>query len=94
MSGLQAVLFGLLPLTFLAGATVLRWSRKGWIALYAAALFLFVHAVLRPGKESTDATAATAWSMAGLLALFCVAAVGAWAWYRHVVRRRAPGVTP
>ena len=52
VSGLQAVLFGLLPLTFLAGERVLRWNRWGWIALYATALFLFVDAVLRPGSSS------------------------------------------
>ena len=94
VSGLQAVLFGLLPLTFLAGERVLRWSRSGWIALYATALFLFVDAVLRPGSGATETTSATAWSMVGLLALFCLASVGAWLWYRHVVRRQAPEAAP
>jgi len=94
VSGLQAVLFGLLPLTFLAGERVLRWNRWGWIALYATALFLFVDAVLRPGSSSTEATSATAWSMVGLLALFCLASVGAWVWYRRVLRRQAPDATP
>ena len=33
--------------------------------------------------------------MVGLLALFCLASVGAWLWYRHAVRRRdAPAATP
>jgi hypothetical protein len=95
VTGLQAVLFGLLPLRFLAGEKVLRWSRRGWVAIYGTALFLFVHAVLRPGAAEHETTSATAWSMAGLLTLFCLVAVGSWAWYRYVVpRRQTTGVTP
>ena len=64
-------------------------------ALYAAALLPLRDAVLRPGSGSTEATSATAWSMVGLLALFCLASVGAWVWYRsRFLRRQAPDATP
>lgn len=89
VSGLQAVLFGLLPLRFLPGEKVVRWSRAGWLAIYGTALFLFVHAVARPGGDEGDVTSeATAWSMAVLLALFSLAALGTWAWFRFAAPRR------
>ena len=96
VSGLQAVLFGLLPLRFLAGEKVVRWSRWGWLALYGSALFLFVQAVVRPGDGEGAATSSTtAWSMFGLVSVFCLLAVVAWAWFRFVVpHRRVSGSVP
>jgi hypothetical protein len=85
VTGLQAVIFGLLPLRFLYGEKVVKWSPVCWIAIEGAALFLFVHAVARPGGASEGhASSATIWSMFGLLGLFTLGALAVWAWFRFV----------
>jgi hypothetical protein len=77
VTGLQAVMFGLLPLRFLPGEKLVHWSRGAWLAIYGVALFLFVHAVARPGRgPEGDTSSKTIWSMFGLLALFSLGALG------------------
>jgi hypothetical protein len=51
VTGLQVVLFGLLPIQFLYGEKVLAWSRKGWLALYGIAMFLFVQTLFHPSAD-------------------------------------------
>ena len=89
VTGLQAVIFGLLPLRFLYGEKLVKWSPVCWIAIEGAALFVFVHAVARPGGGSEGhASSATIWSMFGLLGLFTLGALGVWAWFRFVAPAR------
>jgi hypothetical protein len=89
VTGLQAVIFGLLPLRFLYGEKLVKWSPMSWIAIEGAALFLFVHAVARPGGGSEGhVSSATTWSMFGLLGLFTLGALGVWAWFRFVAPTR------
>jgi hypothetical protein len=93
VTGLQAVIFGLLPLRFLYGEKLLKWSPACWMAIYGAALFLFVHAVARPGggSEGHVSSSATIWSMFGVLGLFTLGALGVWAWFRYLApARRVP----
>jgi hypothetical protein len=93
VTGLQAVIFGLLPLRFLYGEKLMKWSPLCWIAIYGAALFLFVHAVARPGggSEGHVSSSATIWSMFGVLGLFTLGSLGVWAWFRYVApARRVP----
>jgi hypothetical protein len=48
VTGLQVVLFGMLPLKYLYGEKVLEWSRAGWFAIYFTAMFLFTQTLLHP----------------------------------------------
>jgi hypothetical protein len=92
VTGLQAVIFGLLPLRFLYGEKLMKWSPACWMAIYGAALFLFVHAVARPGggSEGHVSSSATIWSMFGVLGLFTLGALGVWAWFRYFAPARQP----
>jgi hypothetical protein len=83
VTGLQVVLFGLLPVQFLYGEKVLAWSRRGWAALYATAMFLFVQTLFHPqasewGGFSTASMAIIAISGVVLL----IAALGFWLWVK------------
>jgi hypothetical protein len=83
VTGLQVVLFGLLPVQFLYGEKVLAWSRRGWAALYATAMFLFVQTLFHPqasewGGFSTASMAIIAISGVVLL----IAASAFWMWVK------------
>nr|WP_062339333.1 FGLLP motif-containing membrane protein [Herbidospora sakaeratensis] len=81
--GVQSVLFGLIPLPFLDGYKLTRWSRRVWGVIVAVALFAFVHIVY--GKESEKAVELD-WDsvreMLGLFAAFAVASLAYWAFVR------------
>jgi hypothetical protein len=69
IGGIEGLLFGLLPLEFMEGRTLWRWSRLVWIVFAAAVLFLFVHVVV----NRTDAYTSVA-EETGVQALFIVCA--------------------
>ncbi len=50
VGGLVAMTFGLLPLPFLPGRSVLAWSRTGWILLLSLGTFAFVKILLLPNR--------------------------------------------
>jgi hypothetical protein len=77
--GIQAIVFGLLPLRFLDGENLLAWSRPGWLAIYGLGLFALVHSMLRPGVEVEGSTYLSA---VLLFALFTLLALCFWAYFR------------
>jgi hypothetical protein len=77
--GIQAIVFGLLPLRFLDGEKLLAWSRPGWLAIYGLGLFSLVHTLLRPGVEVEGSTYLSA---VVLFALFSLGALCFWAYFR------------
>jgi hypothetical protein len=90
VGGLEAVALGLLPMRFLAGASVYRWRRAVWVALYGAGLFTFLHVLVAP-----QAGYLAELDPAGLV-IACVAfvAFGAasilfWAYFRYRPARAA-----
>jgi hypothetical protein len=50
VSALGTVVFGLIPLRFLSGEAVRRWSITGWLAIYALALMIFLHTMAHPER--------------------------------------------
>src|SRR5262249_55244707 len=75
----EVLTFGLVPLTFLDGAAILRWSRPAWLALAFAGAFSFLHVVLQPTGGTTGARVAY---LAWLLGIYLIAAFAFWGWFR------------
>lgn len=52
--GLEALLFGLLPIGFMDGEKVMRWSKTAWVAAFGAVAFAFWHVLLNPSSKYLD----------------------------------------
>jgi hypothetical protein len=83
VGGLEAVVFGLLPMRFLAGATVYAWSRWRWALLFGIATFAFIHLLIGPhtGYLSQLSPAALAAAF-GAFAVFGAFSILFWAYFR------------
>ncbi|MFJ8917473.1 FGLLP motif-containing membrane protein [Amycolatopsis sp. NPDC102389] len=53
-AGIQVVVFGLLPIKPLDGYALKDWSKVAWWALYAPAVFFYVHVVLNSVHPAVD----------------------------------------
>jgi hypothetical protein len=89
--GVQAVVFGLLPFSFLAGARLKEWSRLAWVGLYGAGA-VFYALVLTVSTRETMGTARATGNELEVVALFL--AFGAfsvlfWGYFRVRAHRRA-----
>ncbi len=87
VTGLQVVLFGLLPLRFLYGEKVLSWSRWGWLALYGTAVFLFVQTIFHPGPGVWGGLSSSTMAILGLAGIaLLIFAVCYWLWAKTTTR--------
>jgi hypothetical protein len=82
IGGLQALVFGFIPLRFLPGAKVWAWSKVAWVALFAIGSFGFLHVLLHPEDEYTGSVT----TMIVLFVAFTAVSVAFWAYFR----RRSP----
>lgn len=83
IGGIEGALFSLVPLQFLPGHHITRWSWTAWAILAFVTAFLFVDVLLRPesgylGHSST----ASAFVTYGLFAFFGAASIAFWGWFR------------
>lgn len=92
VGGLEAVAFGLLPMRFLAGASVYAWSRPVWALLFGISAFAFVHLLIGPhaGYLSSLSPAAL-WAAMGAFAAFGAFSVLFWGYFRFRPTRMAAG---
>jgi hypothetical protein len=75
----------MLPLRFMPGAAVFDWNRRVWVVLMALGLFGFVHVLLNPAAGAgylADSTRTSFLTLVVLLALFGIASVAFWAYFR------------
>ncbi|WP_066370632.1 FGLLP motif-containing membrane protein [Herbidospora mongoliensis] len=86
--GVQSVLFGLIPMPFLDGYKLTRWSWPLWGVVVGIALFAFVHIVY--GKESEKAMELDWGAVREMLAAFAVFAVVSLAYWTFVRLRNGP----
>jgi hypothetical protein len=83
VAGVEGIVFGLVPVRFLPGEPIFRWSRVRWAVPYAIGLFAFIWIILNPANGF-----ATALDQAGFVtALWLFIGFGAasilfWAWFR------------
>jgi hypothetical protein len=83
VGGLEAVAFGLLPMRFLAGATVYAWSRWGWALLFGVSVFAFIHFLIGPHTGYLSTLSPTQLGAAiGAFAIFGAFSVIFWAYFR------------
>lgn len=80
VSAAANLVFALVPLSFLPGSALLRWSPGLWALFACTGGFAFVHLALQPGAGDLAGRAGT---LAVLLSVYLVGAAGLWAWLRH-----------
>lgn len=82
IAAVVGLVFGLLPIRFLDGHLLWKWSRWGWAAVYAVALFLFMLTLLDPTGVTTGATREMWVRAVWLFGTFLVLSVAFWAVFR------------
>jgi hypothetical protein len=83
VAGLETLVFSLIPLRFLEGTKVTRWSRAAWVALFASGVFAFVHILLQPSSGYVGHTqAGQKWVVIALFVGFGILSIGFWAYFR------------
>jgi hypothetical protein len=95
VAGLEAALFGMLPLRFLPGERVRAWNQRFWMGLVGVAAFAFFHVLLNPSTDAgyladTERTSMT--TVIGLLVVFGLGSVLFWAYFRFL--HRGPSSPP
>jgi hypothetical protein len=79
VSSAANLLFALVPLSFLPGAALLRWSPGLWALFACTGGFAFVHLTVLQGS---DALAGRAVALGVLLGVYLLVAAGLWTWLR------------
>ncbi|HMC08421.1 MAG TPA: choice-of-anchor P family protein [Actinomycetota bacterium] len=91
VTGLTTLVFSLIPLRFLEGSKVTRWSRAAWVGLFASGLFAFVHILLQPTSGYVGHTqAGQKWVVIALFVGFGLFSIGFWAYFRFRPARTSP----
>jgi hypothetical protein len=84
VAGLTTLVFSLIPIRFLEGSKVTKWSRKAWVALFASGLFAFVHILLQPSTGYVGHTQSSKkWVVIALFVGFGLFSIGFWAYFRY-----------
>jgi Tol biopolymer transport system component len=83
VAGIEGVVFGMIPLRFLAGEKLFSWNRVVWGLLFAAGAFLFLHVLLDPESEYlADPNAVPTTTIFIFFAAFGLISVALWAYFR------------
>jgi hypothetical protein len=92
VAGLEAALFGMLPLRFLPGERVRAWNPRVWAGILGVATFAFAHILLNPSSGYlADDTRTSFFTVIALLVGFGVFSVLFWGFFRF---RRQPMAPP
>jgi hypothetical protein len=78
VGGLQALVFGFVPVRYLPGAKVWAWSKPVWLLLFGVGSFGFLHVLLHP-ESDYDGSLET---MLVLFLAFATASGAFWAYFR------------
>lgn len=90
-AGLEGIVFTMLPLRFMDGAVVMRWSRLAWAAIFGTAVFLWWQLLLNRDQAYADSLRQTSVHLVatGLLVFMCTTGL-VWGYFRF---RPQPGET-
>ena len=95
VAGLEAALFGMMPLRFLPGERVRAWNPRFWMALLGIAGFAFFHILLNPSAGYlADAERSSMATVVGLLVVFGLGSVVFWAFFRFFHKPSPPAPEP
>ena len=89
--GIEGLAVGMLPMRFLDGRKVLRWSKPAWAALFFLGVFTTVHVLLRPGSGYVGSTSDAV--RIGVMIVFALCGLGSllfWAYFRYRPARWVP----
>jgi hypothetical protein len=90
LTAVQAVAFGYAPMSFFDGGKVREWSPRTWLALQGTGMFLLVQFYLHPSAGRWGALDSTSMRSAlSVWAVFLVASILFWAWFRFRPRAEA-----
>jgi hypothetical protein len=91
MMCLETLVIGLVPLRFMSGSVLWRWSRAGWVAAYLPGAALFVLVLIGPLPQG-GTTLATVEHLIRMLWLFLGFGLGSFLfWGLFALRRTYPG---
>jgi hypothetical protein len=91
VAGVQSLVFALIPLRFLDGDKLFRWTRLAWAMVYAAGVFAYVHVMLDPRTKDHHRTTASLVKVIVLFASFGVVSVAFWGYFRFRKPKRPAG---
>jgi hypothetical protein len=92
VAGLESAFFNMIPIDFMDGATVARWSRVVWALVFGLSGFLFWHLLLNQNQTYLAAFAATKVVVAfGVVGLFSIATIAIWGYFKYARRQAAAG---
>jgi hypothetical protein len=88
VAGIEGVVFGMIPIRFLAGSKLFAWSRAMWAALFGVGAFLFLHVLLDPESEYlADPNSVPTTTILAFFAAFGLISVLFWAYFRFRTKR-------
>jgi hypothetical protein len=89
--GIEGLAVAMLPLRFLDGRKVYRWSKTAWAALFFLGVFATFHVLLRPGSGYVGSTSGEV--RIGVMVVFALCGLGSaafWAYFRYRPERWTP----
>jgi ABC-type Co2+ transport system permease subunit len=86
VTGIEAAVFGMIPLTFLKGQEVWRWKRAVWVGLFLPIAIFFVNIELAVRKEK-ELTSAEITKAVILFVIFGILSMAFWAYFHPRVRK-------
>jgi hypothetical protein len=93
LAGLEAVVFGMLPLTFLKGKEVWGWSKAVWAGTFILIVFIFVEIEFTV-KHAKELTPMEVFKAGALFVIFGVSSMAFWAYFRYAPSHRASLTNP
>ena len=91
VAGLEGLFFTMIPLRFMDGAIIMRWSRLAWALVFGTVTFLWWQLLLNQnGAYAAAFQQASVQLVIGVLVLFMVTTGGIWTYFRfHVLAEEA-----
>ena len=96
---IEGLLFSLIPLEFMDGSRIWRWSKLAWLGLFVPAALLFLQILFNDGDAYMDLIGSSR-SAIGVLVLliYMVACFGTWAYFKRRTSQQStelePGAAP
>jgi hypothetical protein len=88
VGGLEGVFYSMIPLSFMDGAVVWRWSRVAWAVIFGVTTFLFWQLVINQYAAYLDAfKQPTVLAILLILAVYGTLTVATWLYFRWRRRR-------